>query len=133
MSTIRIGISGWRYEPWRGVFYPENLAQRLELSFASRAFPTIELNGSFYSLQRPESYQTWYEETAANFVFSVKGGRYITHILRLRDCKRRRRVERSFRPRDAGCVALCAATPGQPLEFSDGAAMVRSGRRYCGG
>ena len=50
--TIRIGISGWRYEPWRGVFYPKGYAQRRELEFASRAFPTIEINGSFYSLQQ---------------------------------------------------------------------------------
>lgn len=87
-STIRIGISGWRYEPWRGVFYPEDLAQRRELEFASRAFPTIEINGSFYSLQHPSSYQSWYEETPSGFVFSIKGGRYITHMLRLRNAER---------------------------------------------
>src|SRR5689334_15577725 len=87
-STIRIGISGWRYEPWRGVFYPKNLAQWRELEFASRAFPTIEINGSFYSLQHPASYQTWYEQTPADFVFAIKGGRYITHMLRLKNCER---------------------------------------------
>jgi uncharacterized protein YecE (DUF72 family) len=87
-STIRIGISGWRYEPWRGVFYPRDLAQWRELQFASRAFPTIEINGSFYSLQHPASYQTWYEQTPADFVFAIKGGRYITHMLRLRNCER---------------------------------------------
>jgi uncharacterized protein YecE (DUF72 family) len=84
MGAIRIGISGWRYAPWRGVFYPATLPQRRELEFASRAFPTIELNGSFYSLQAPASYRTWYEETPSDFVFAVKGGRYITHMLRLR-------------------------------------------------
>jgi uncharacterized protein YecE (DUF72 family) len=83
--VIRIGISGWRYEPWRGVFYPEDLPQRRELEFASRHFPTIELNGSFYSLQRPEYYEQWYRETPPGFVFSVKGSRYITHMLRLKD------------------------------------------------
>ena len=88
MSTIRIGISGWRYEPWRGVFYPKDLAQWRELEFASRAFPTIEINGSFYSLQHPASYQTWYEQTPSNFVFAIKGGRYITHMLRLLNCER---------------------------------------------
>ena len=88
MSMIRIGISGWRYEPWRGVFYPRDLAQWRELEFASRAFPTIEINGSFYSLQHPASYQTWYEQTPPGFVFAVKGGRYITHMLRLRNCER---------------------------------------------
>ena len=87
MGKIRIGISGWRYEPWRGVFYPKDLAQRRELEFASRAFPTIEINGSFYSLQHPESYQMWYDETPDEFVFAIKGGRYITHMLRLKNCE----------------------------------------------
>ena len=85
MGTIRIGISGWRYEPWRGVFYPEALAQRRELEFASRAFNSIELNGSFYSLQSPSSYATWYDESPKDFVFSIKGPRYITHIRRLKE------------------------------------------------
>ncbi len=85
MGAIRIGISGWRYPPWRGGFYPAGLAQHRELEFASRALPTIELNGSFYSLQRPESYTEWHDQTPAGFRFSVKGNRYLTHILRLRD------------------------------------------------
>src|SRR5688572_2158998 len=85
MGRIRIGISGWRYSPWRGVFYPRDLAQRRELEFATRAFPTIEINGSFYSLQHPQSYERWYRETPPGFVFSVKGSRYITHMRRLRD------------------------------------------------
>jgi uncharacterized protein YecE (DUF72 family) len=83
--SIRIGISGWRYGPWRGVFYPADLAQRRELEFASRAFPTIEINGSFYSLQYPFSYENWYRETPPGFLFAIKGGRYITHMLRLRN------------------------------------------------
>jgi uncharacterized protein YecE (DUF72 family) len=85
MAEVWIGISGWRYAPWRGVFYPPDLTQGRELEFASRALPTIEINGSFYSLQRPESYARWYRETPAGFLFSVKGGRYITHMRRLRD------------------------------------------------
>ncbi len=87
-GRVLIGISGWRYAPWRGVFYPEGLVQRRELEFASRAFPTIELNGSFYSLQRPELFAQWYDETPPTFVFSIKGGRYVTHVLRLRDARR---------------------------------------------
>ncbi len=83
--AIHIGISGWRYPPWRGVFFPEGLAQARELEYASRAVPTIEINGSFYSLQRPESYAAWYEATPPGFIFSHKGNRFITHILRLRD------------------------------------------------
>jgi uncharacterized protein YecE (DUF72 family) len=87
MSRVRIGISGWRYTPWRGVFYPEDLAQHRELQFASRAFDSIEINGSFYSLQTPAGYAAWHEATPDGFVFSVKGPRFITHIRRLRDVR----------------------------------------------
>ena len=79
-----IGISGWRYAPWRGVFYPPGLPERDELKFAAERFPTIELNGSFYSLQRPEYYARWYEQVPDDFLFAIKGSRYITHMLRLR-------------------------------------------------
>jgi len=82
-GSIRIGVSGWRYPSWRGAFYPKGLPQRRELEYASRRFSSIELNGSFYSLQRPESYARWYAETPSDFVFSVKGPRFITHLLRL--------------------------------------------------
>ena len=85
MARIRIGISGWRYTPWRGVFYPKDLPQRLELHYASRVLPTIEINGSFYSLQYPASYQSWHDETPADFIFAVKGPRFITHMKKLRD------------------------------------------------
>ena len=85
VADIRIGISGWRYKPWRGTFYPPGLAQRLELEHASRLLRTIEINGSFYALQRPESYRAWYTATPPGFVFSVKGGRFITHMLKLRN------------------------------------------------
>ena len=85
MGHIYIGISGWRYPPWRGVFYPAKLTQARELEYASRALPSIEINGSFYALQRPESYASWYDATPPGFVFSVKGNRYLTHILRLQD------------------------------------------------
>jgi uncharacterized protein YecE (DUF72 family) len=84
-QDLHIGISGWTYAGWRGVFYPKKLAHRLELEFASRAFNSIEINGSFYSLQLPSSYRRWYNETPAGFVFSVKGGRFITHMKKLRD------------------------------------------------
>lgn len=84
-STVRIGISGWRYEPWRGVFYPKKLVQRRELEFASHALPSIEINGTFYAMQKPASFAQWYEQTPDDFVFSVKGPRYITHIRRLQD------------------------------------------------
>jgi uncharacterized protein YecE (DUF72 family) len=85
MAAIHIGISGWRYTPWRGGFYPKGLTQKRELQFASRAVNSIEINGSFYALQRPERYAQWYSETPPGFVFSVKAPRFITHIRRLRD------------------------------------------------
>jgi uncharacterized protein YecE (DUF72 family) len=88
MSEIRIGISGWRYAPWRGVFYPVSLPQQRELEFASRALSSIEINGSFYSLQRPQSWAAWYRDTPDGFIFSVKGPRYITHIRRLREVEK---------------------------------------------
>src|SRR5690554_3220011 len=82
--VARVGISGWRYVPWRGDFYPKGLAQRRELEYASRKLDTIEINGSFYSLQRPQYYEAWRDETPEDFVFAVKGGRFITHLLRLK-------------------------------------------------
>lgn len=82
---IRIGISGWRYPPWRGTFYPRELTQAQELHYASRQVRTIEINGSFYSLQRPEYYAAWRDATPEDFVFAVKGGRYLTHLRRLKD------------------------------------------------
>ena len=85
MAAIHIGISGWRYTPWRGDFYPEGLPQKRELQFASRAVNSIEINGSFYALQTPKRYAEWYADTPDGFMFSVKAPRYITHILRLRD------------------------------------------------
>ncbi|RON46917.1 hypothetical protein BK666_12430 [Pseudomonas frederiksbergensis] len=85
MAAIHIGISGWRYTPWRGGFYPKGLTHKRELQFASRAVNSIEINGSFYALQRPERYLQWYDETPQGFVFSVKAPRFITHIRRLRD------------------------------------------------
>ncbi|MBK0393337.1 DUF72 domain-containing protein [Ramlibacter algicola] len=84
-GKVWIGVSGWRYEPWRGNFYPTGLAQSRELHHASRQFNSIELNGSFYSLQRPGFYAQWAAQTPPGFLFAVKGGRYITHMLKLRN------------------------------------------------
>lgn len=82
-GRIRIGISGWRYAPWRGRFYPKGLRQTDELAYAGSKFPTVEINGTFYSLQSPESFRRWAAETPADFVFAVKGPRFITHMLKL--------------------------------------------------
>jgi uncharacterized protein YecE (DUF72 family) len=76
---IRVGIGGWSFAPWRGLFYPEGLPQARELGFASRAVTAIEINGTFYRTQKPESFRKWAEETPDDFVFSVKGVRYVTN------------------------------------------------------
>ncbi len=82
-GQIRVGIAGWRYDGWRGGFYPEDLAQRRELEYASRRLNSIELNGTFYSTQKPQSFKQWSDETPDDFVFSVKGSQFITHIRKL--------------------------------------------------
>jgi uncharacterized protein YecE (DUF72 family) len=84
-GKIRVGISGWRYAPWRGVFYPPKLAQRQELEFASGKLTSLEINGTFYSLQKPASFQNWFQSVPPDFKFSVKGPKYITHVQRLRE------------------------------------------------
>ena len=86
-SELRIGISGWNYPPWRGVFYPRALPHRRELEYASQIFNSVEINGTFYSLQRPEYFRRWYEATPEGFVFAIKGSRFLTHMKKLRDPK----------------------------------------------
>jgi uncharacterized protein YecE (DUF72 family) len=86
-GRVRIGISGWTYKPWRGRFYPAGLPQKRELAFAAARFASIEINGTFYSLQRPSSFAAWAGETPEGFVFAIKGSRYITHFLRLKDVR----------------------------------------------
>jgi uncharacterized protein YecE (DUF72 family) len=85
MPETRIGISGWRYRPWRGKFYPPGLPQKQELNYASHHVNSIEINGSFYSLQTPNAYKHWYDETPRDFVFAIKGSRFITHMKRLKN------------------------------------------------
>jgi uncharacterized protein YecE (DUF72 family) len=84
MST-HIGISGWTYAGWRGTFYPDSVPHRRELEYASRRLDTIEINGTFCSLQRPESFVRWHAETPRGFRFAVKCSRLITHMKQLRD------------------------------------------------
>jgi uncharacterized protein YecE (DUF72 family) len=78
-GTVRIGVGGWTYEPWRGAFYPSDLPQRRELEYASRHFTSIEINGTFYGSQKPETFSKWHDETPPEFVFSLKAPRYATH------------------------------------------------------
>ena len=77
-GRIYVGIGGWTYEPWRGVFYPPRHPQKRELEYAGRQLATIEINGTFYGSQKPESFRKWYGETPADFMFSVKGPRFAT-------------------------------------------------------
>jgi uncharacterized protein YecE (DUF72 family) len=85
VGRFHIGVSGWRYPSWRGDFYPKGLPQRLELAYAAQRMTSIEINGSFYSLQRPSSYAAWRQSAPATVDFAVKGGRFITHLKQLRD------------------------------------------------
>ena len=85
MPHARIGVSGWRYPSWRGDFYPKGLPQRLELTYAAERMTSVEVNGSFYSLQRPSSYAAWRAAVPPDVVLAVKGGRFITHMKSLRD------------------------------------------------
>jgi uncharacterized protein YecE (DUF72 family) len=80
-----VGTSGWVYPPWRGTFYPSGLPHRHELQYLSQQVNSVEVNGSFYSLQRPESYRSWAAVTPDDFVFAVKGSRFITHMKKLRE------------------------------------------------
>ena len=85
VGTVRIGISGWRYAGWRGVFYPPKLPQRRELEFAAHTFWSVEINGTFYSLLRPASFRQWSASVPEDFIFSVKAPRLITHMYKLRN------------------------------------------------
>lgn len=84
-GVIHIGTSGWRYPPWRGVFYPAGLPQKRELEYLSGRLGSVEINGTFYALQKPENFKSWAAQTPDDFVFAVKGSRFITHMKRLRD------------------------------------------------
>ncbi len=79
MSQIRIGVGGWVFEPWRNNFYPKGLSQKRELEYASRHLTAIEINGTYYGSQRPESFQRWHDETPEDFVFTLKGPRFATN------------------------------------------------------
>ena len=109
-GRVRIGISGWRYAGWRGSFYPKELHQRDELSYASRHFDTIEINGTHYSLQRPEFFARWHDETPDDFVFAIKGSRFITHLKQLRE------VETPLANFFASGVLRLEEHLGQPLD-----------------
>jgi len=93
-GKIRIGVGGWTYEPWRGAFYPDNLPQKRELEYASRQLTSIEINGTYYGSQKPESFAKWRDETPDDFVFSLKAPRFATNRKRLATAQES--VERFF-------------------------------------
>src|SRR5262249_49432951 len=84
-GKIRVGVGGWTYEPWRGVFYPPDLPQKRELEHASRRLTSIEINGTYYSSFKPTSWSKWRSETPDGFVFSMKASRYCTNRRQLAD------------------------------------------------
>ncbi|MFC4638306.1 DUF72 domain-containing protein [Deinococcus hohokamensis] len=87
MGTAYIGTSGWTYRHWRGPFYPTGLVQRRELEYLAGHLRSVEINGSFYALQKPETYARWAAQVPPGFVFAVKGGRYVTHMKKLRNVR----------------------------------------------
>jgi len=87
MTQIRIGMSGWTHDVWRKSFYPKTVTRKEELSYASRQVTSIEINGTFYALQKPATFQRWYSDTPEGFIFAVKAPQFITHVLRLRECE----------------------------------------------
>jgi uncharacterized protein YecE (DUF72 family) len=78
-TRIRVGVGGWTFPPWRGTFYPDGLPQKRELEHASRQLTSIEINGTYYGTQKPESFRKWHDETPDDFVFAIKGSRYVTN------------------------------------------------------
>ena len=97
---IRIGVGGWTYEPWRGAFYPDGLPQKRELEFASRKLTSIEINGTYYGSQKPETFAKWHDETPDDFVFSLKAPRFATNRRVLAEAEPS--IERFFHRRRAG-------------------------------
>ena len=91
-GTVRIGIAGWTYPPWRGVFYPKGVPQKRELEYAASQLNSLEINGTFYGMQRPDAFADWADRVPDDFVFAVKAPRFITHIRRAA----RRAFKRSF-------------------------------------
>lgn len=84
-GKVRVGLSGWSYRDWRGDFYPHDLPRKAELAYAAQRFPTLEVNGTFYSLSTPKAMRAWYQAAPSDFVYSLKGSQFITHNKKLGD------------------------------------------------
>ncbi len=87
MARSYVGVSGWSYKSWRGRFYPDELPAKRELAYLAERFNAVEVNGTFYSLQRPDTFRQWHESTPSDFLFAVKGSRFITHAKKLLDVR----------------------------------------------
>ena len=90
MTDIRIGTSGFHYKHWIGRYYPADIKQREMLAYYLRDFDTVELNNTFYQLPKEESFDAWRDSTPRDFLFAVKGSRFITHMIKLKDAQRGR-------------------------------------------
>ena len=108
---MRIGVSGWNYRHWRCRFYPEGLPQRRELEYAASCFRSIEINGTFYGMTRASTVRQWFSRTPPDFVFAVKGSRFITHNKKLADPE----AASLLRLRDPARKADLAALAGHPF------------------
>ncbi len=120
MATVKVGCSGFMYDHWRGVFYPEGISKKQWFQYYTGVFDTVELNVTFYRLPKRESFAGWYEKSPQGYTFSIKGSRYITHIKRLKGPEEA--VERFFdvavNLRDKLSVVLWQFPPGFGLDYN---------------
>ncbi len=119
MAKVRIGCSGFMYDHWRGVFYPEGISKKQWLQYYTGVFDTVELNVTFYRLPKRESFTGWYEKSPQGFSFSIKGSRYITHIKRLKEPEEalERFLDVAANLRDKLSVVLWQFPPGFGLDY----------------
>jgi len=124
-GKIYVGVGGWNFAPWRGPFYPKGLVQAQELHYASRQLTSIEINSTFYGLQKPATFQKWHDETPDGFVFSLKAPRFVTHRKRLADVSVQRFLESGILRLGAKLGAInWQLPPTMPFDAEDLAAFL---------
>jgi len=124
-GNIYVGVGGWNFAPWRGPFYPKGLVQAQELHYASRQLTSIEINSTFYGLQKPATFQKWHDETPDGFVFSLKAPRFVTHRKRLADVSVQRFLESGILRLGAKLGAInWQLPPTMPFDAEDLAAFL---------
>ena len=135
-GTIRIGVGGWTFEPWRGLFFPDGLPHKRELEYASSKLTSIEVNGTFYRSQTPATFAKWRDETPDGFVFALKAPRFATTRRVLAEAgpsDRALRRKRHYRAREQAWADQLATSPDQSLRSSDTEAFLslfaQAGRR----